>query len=202
MTTTPATKVTPDDKLRNKVRAALKIEAQLGNIVEKLSTAVSAAWTVFLAGDEQSMTSWEKVWEEERAGYEGLKLAAPIRKAIVRELAIEGMSSRAIAVALGIGHATAARDSAGVSDETVGTDGKKQAKSSKARSKAKTETEVEPVDTTIAIPVDAATQLLDALQGWSLNSHTSHETAVKYGEALADAVKVALGIEVADKVAA
>lgn len=143
------TTTTADTKLRTKVQAVLKLEAQLDKLAERMTAGITAAWELHQQSEAPSMEAWAAVWAEERKAFDGqLKLAAGVRKSIVQALATEGLSNRAIAAALGIGLGTANRDAEGTErDGSVGADGRKRSNPNsnrKAKAEANTEAEQGP----------------------------------------------------------
>lgn len=106
--------------LTDRIRQTLHVGHDL--IVEAFK---GSAWSVL------GYDSWDAYCAGEFAGARMVRLDREQRREIVAEMRQSGMSSRAIASGLGVGHATVARDVQGapVSDETpaapvIGLDGK------------------------------------------------------------------------------
>ena len=107
------------------VRSLLDQESEIQEQINEWARGVRHAWDLHLQSVSPTMERWTAVWASERRRHKGFKLAAGVRKAIVRELVKDGMSTRAVAVALGISVDTANRDARGTErNRSVGADGR------------------------------------------------------------------------------
>ncbi|WHM35630.1 hypothetical protein [Streptomyces sp. BPTC-684] len=100
---------------------AIALESEAADLVNQLTGIIRQAWQMHQNSDDRSMARWAAAWKQARASCTGYSLAASVRKAIVQELTQDGMSSRAMAAALGITQSTANRDarSSGESSDSV-----------------------------------------------------------------------------------
>jgi len=120
-------------QVRSLVDRESAIQEQINEIQELINEwarnewarGVRYAWELHLQSVRPTMERWTAVWASERSRHKGLKLPAGVREAIVQELVTDGMSTRAVAVALGISVDTANRDARGTErNRSVGADGR------------------------------------------------------------------------------